>query len=84
MESENLTPPADGAEVIERRTCRDCGAGFVLTKRDQWFFVELNGYTLPKRCLHCRRAARQARQMRAAEVLAYGPGVPSTEERISE
>ncbi|HEX2474134.1 MAG TPA: zinc-ribbon domain containing protein [Lacipirellulaceae bacterium] len=56
-------------------TCVDCGAEEVWPARDQkWFFEVVKGniYSMPKRCLTCRKKARQMKaeqrlQMEAAD-----------------
>jgi len=40
-------------------TCKDCGAKFAFTEKDQEFFKE-KGYEPPKRCKPCRAAKKQA------------------------
>jgi len=41
----------------ETRTCRDCGAVFTFTVRDQVFFAS-KGYDPPTRCPGCRQARK--------------------------
>lgn len=38
--------------------CKDCGAEFVFTTRDQEFYKE-KGFTDPQRCPECRKARKQ-------------------------
>jgi hypothetical protein len=39
--------------TIEEK-CKDCGTVFEITDRDQEFYND-KGYSLPRRCLECRR-----------------------------
>jgi DNA replicative helicase MCM subunit Mcm2 (Cdc46/Mcm family) len=38
--------------------CKDCGADFLFTERDQKFFSE-QGWTPPKRCKGCREEKKR-------------------------
>ncbi|HPD02748.1 MAG TPA: zinc-ribbon domain-containing protein [Eubacteriales bacterium] len=40
-------------------TCKDCGAGFVFTVREQEFYKEKGFDNDPVRCPTCRRARKQ-------------------------
>lgn len=44
-----------------RKTCRDCGEPFGITKAERVFF-ESRGLTLPKRCPACRKARKETRK----------------------
>ncbi|MCK9575144.1 MAG: zinc-ribbon domain-containing protein [Clostridia bacterium] len=37
--------------------CKDCGKEFIFTVREQEFYAE-KGFTEPKRCYDCRKAAK--------------------------
>jgi CxxC-x17-CxxC domain-containing protein len=39
-------------------TCKDCGAQFVFTGREQEFFAEKGFVNQPQRCRECRQARR--------------------------
>ena len=43
------------------KTCRDCGKPFEITKAERIFF-ESHNMALPKRCLACRKARKEARK----------------------
>ncbi|CCO08103.1 zinc-ribbon domain containing protein [Desulforamulus hydrothermalis] len=43
-------------------TCRDCGAEFVFTVREQEFFAEKGFQNDPSRCPSCRAARKQRMQ----------------------
>jgi hypothetical protein len=45
--------------------CGDCGSEFCFTVGEQEFFAA-KGYTMPKRCAHCR-ALKRARHAATAE-----------------
>lgn len=47
-------------------TCKDCGNGFVITPEEQRYFKSM-GYELPKRCLPCRQARKNAKKSAEAE-----------------
>lgn len=47
----------DDIEVI----CRDCGEKFVIDDKTQKWYED-KGMVLPKRCISCRRARRQAKK----------------------
>lgn len=42
-------------------TCKDCGAEFTFTAREQEFFKE-KGFSEPQRCPECRRRKKEQRQ----------------------
>lgn len=48
------------------RTCKDCGAEYVITPEEQRHFKAM-GYELPKRCPKCRQIRKEARKAAAAE-----------------
>lgn len=58
-------------------TCRDCGASFVFTARDQAFFAEKGFTNPPTRCRDCRQKKKEA----AARQTALGE--PKTLYKIS-
>ena len=41
--------------------CIDCGANFTITDGEKTFF-ESKGFTMPKRCVDCRRKKKEQRQ----------------------
>ena len=43
------------------KTCRDCGKTFEISRAERIFF-ESRGLALPKRCLTCRKARKEARK----------------------
>jgi len=45
----------------ERRPCASCGAVWILTAKNRWFFIA-RGLALPRRCESCRHARRQERR----------------------
>ena len=47
--------------VSIRKTCRDCGKSFEITKAERIFF-ESHNMALPKRCPACRKARKEARK----------------------
>lgn len=47
--------------VSIQKTCRDCGKPFEITKAERIFF-ESHNMALPKRCLACRKARKEARK----------------------
>lgn len=50
-------------EVI---VCKDCGAEFTFTVRDQEFYEEKGFTNKPMRCKDCRIARKQARDKRSS------------------
>jgi hypothetical protein len=45
-------------------SCKDCGANFVFTEREQEFYKEKGFTNEPLRCPDCRRARKQQRNNR--------------------
>ncbi len=50
----------DGNTSI-KKTCRDCGKPFEITKAERFFF-ESHNMALPKRCPACRKVRKEARK----------------------
>ncbi|HLF76652.1 MAG TPA: CxxC-x17-CxxC domain-containing protein [Dehalococcoidia bacterium] len=50
-------------QVVEERSCRDCGERFVVTAEER-DYVARNGWTLSNRCRPCRLVARYLRDGR--------------------
>lgn len=46
---------------VQKKTCRDCGKIFEITRAERIFF-ESRGLALPKRCPACRKARKEARK----------------------
>lgn len=49
------------SNISVRKTCRDCGKPFEITKAERIFF-ESHNMALPKRCPACRKARKEARK----------------------
>jgi hypothetical protein len=60
----------DPSSALPLQECIDCGECFVITA-DEQRLVAAKGWTLPKRCHHCRRARRQGDTLAAL----LAPGV---------
>lgn len=54
-------------------TCKDCGAQFIFTVRDQQFYAEKGFENEPQRCRECRNARKTQRS--------GGPAAPSSSSR---
>jgi hypothetical protein len=51
----------ESAPADEQRICRDCAQPFVITGGEAaWLLAR--GFTLPRRCVPCRRRARAVRE----------------------
>ena len=46
---------------IEFKKCKDCGREFYINAKDSEFFKTQN-FVEPKRCYHCRKARKAARE----------------------
>lgn len=60
VEDAAIRASGDGNTSIEK-TCRDCGKPFEITRAERIFF-ESHNMALPKRCLTCRKARKEARK----------------------
>lgn len=54
--------------------CKDCGASFDFTVRDQMFYAEKGFENEPQRCRDCRNARKTQRASGGASSAAYGGG----------
>jgi CxxC-x17-CxxC domain-containing protein len=81
-----LTNPfSGGPEAVEDKTltCKDCGANFPFTVREQEFFAEKGFQNEPQRCKDCRQArrgsdARPGAQRPSFEAVCADCGVTTT------
>lgn len=66
--------------VKEHRTCRDCGAGFVITVGEAAWY-ESHGLVLPTRCADCRKRRKEQRraEQNAPKSETTDPVVPDQE-----
>ena len=60
IENAEIRASLDESTSIEK-TCRDCGKVFKISRAERIFF-ESHNMALPKRCLACRKARKEARK----------------------
>ena len=60
IEDASIRAPLD-ENISIKKTCRDCGKVFEITRAERIFF-ESHNMALPKRCPACRKARKEARK----------------------
>ena len=54
--------------------CKDCGASFDFSVRDQMFYAEKGFENEPQRCRDCRNARKSQRSSAGAQASSFGSG----------
>lgn len=69
--------------VDKQLTCKDCGAAFVFSAREQAYHARLGLRNEPRRCAVCRQVARMRNEDRALSRGPRRPGPPRPQQAFT-